>query len=65
MIAKKKRQSVFQAGGSPTLPEQREEKYLLDGVIVNVLANIPAGDFGSTIMGAVAGSMPIITKVGK
>lgn len=65
MIAKKKRQSVFQAGGSPALPEQREEKYLLDGVIVNVLANIPAGDFGSTIMGAVAGSMPIITKVGK
>ena len=51
---KKKRTRI--AGG------QKIEKYSLNGVVEDVLSNIPADDMGSPVMEAVAASMPVVSK---
>ncbi|MDE7199309.1 MAG: hypothetical protein K2O15_10550, partial [Lachnospiraceae bacterium] len=58
---KKKKQPA--GGGSAALPEQREEKYELEGAVISILSNMPTEDYGSAVMEAVAGSMPILTKI--
>lgn len=63
IVAEKQKQTTSQAGGG-AMPGQSVEKYSMEGVIANMLANIPAEDYGSIVMEAVAGSMPILTKVG-
>ena len=47
------------------VPSQKTEKYSLNGVVNNILSNIPADDLGSPIMEAVSGSIPVISKVGR
>ena len=41
---------------------QAIEKYSLDGMVENVLSNIPAEEMGTPAMEAVAGSMPVISR---
>lgn len=41
---------------------QTMERYSLDGAVSAVLSNIPAAELGSTVMDAVAGSMPVISR---
>ncbi len=43
---------------------QKAEKYSLDGVIGHVLSSVPANDFERPIMESVAGSMPVISRIG-
>lgn len=38
------------------------ERYSLNGAVETILSNIPAVEMGSTIMEAVAGSMPVISR---
>jgi len=64
-VAKKEKKEPSKSGGNAALPEPREEKYSLNDVVGSILANIPAEDFGDTMMDAVAGSMPILTRVSK
>ena len=45
------------------IPSQKVEVYSLNGVVDNILSNIPADDLGNPIMQAVAGSMPVISKI--
>ena len=45
------------------IPSQKMETYSLNGAVDNILSNIPVDDYGSPIMEAVAGSMPVISKV--
>lgn len=47
------------------VPSQKTESYSLNGIVDNILSNIPADDLGSPVMEAVAGSMPIISKIGR
>lgn len=47
-----------------TVPSQQAEPYSLDGAVDNILSGIPADDMESPLMEAVAGSMPIITRLG-
>ena len=47
-----------------TVPSQQAEPYSLDGAVDNILSSIPADDMESPLMEAVAGSMPIITRLG-
>ncbi len=61
-VAEKKKKQPS-GGGSAALPEQREEKYELEGAVISILSNMPAEDYGSAVMEAVAGSMPILTKI--
>lgn len=65
MVAEKKKQVASQNGGGAPMPGQSVEEYSLEGVITDMLANIPAEDYGSDVMKAVAGSMPVLTKVGE
>ncbi len=65
MVAEKKKQAASQNGGGAPMPGQSVEEYSLEGVITDMLANIPAEDYGSDVMKAVAGSMPVLTKVGE
>ena len=50
--------------------KQREEKpqiqepYSLEGVLGTVLCNIPAEEFESPAMEAIAASMPIVSSIG-
>lgn len=53
-VAEKKRAAV---------PSQKMETYSLNGVVDNILSNIPVDDLGSPAMEAVAGGMPVISKV--
>lgn len=64
MVAEKQKHTASQTGGGAPMPGLSVEKYSLEGVITRMLANIPAEDYGSAVMEAVAGSMPILTKVG-
>ncbi|MBD5393457.1 MAG: hypothetical protein HDR71_04140 [Lachnospiraceae bacterium] len=47
------------------VPNQKIEKYSLNGAVNSILSNIPADDLGSPIMEAVAGSMPVISKISR
>lgn len=38
------------------------EKYSLDGIVENVLSNIPADNVGSPVMEAVAASLPVVSR---
>lgn len=62
-VAEKKKKAPSGSGGSAALPEQREETYELEGAVLPILSNIPAEDYGSALMEAAAGSMPILTKI--
>lgn len=62
-VAEKKKKEPSGSGGSAALPEQREEKYELEGAVLPILSNIPAEDYGSALMEAAAGSMPILSKI--
>ena len=65
MVAEKQKHTASQTGGGAPMPGLSVEKYSLEGVITRMLANIPAEDYGSAVMEVVAGSMPVLTKVGK
>ena len=65
MVAEKQKHTASQTGGGAPMLGLNVEKYSLEGAITRMLANIPAEDYGSTVMEAVAGSMPVLTKVGK
>lgn len=41
---------------------QELEKYSMDGLVEDVLSNIPADDMGSPFMEAVAASMPVVSR---
>lgn len=43
---------------------QQVEPYSLDGAVDNILSSIPADDMESPLMQAIAGSMPIVTRLG-
>lgn len=62
-VAEKKKKAPSDSGGSAALPEQREEKYELEGAILPILSNMPTEEYGSAVMEAVAGSMPILSKI--
>lgn len=59
VAAKKKKPAVSQTGGSVPL---QEERYPLNGIVADILANIPSEDLEDPVMAAVAGSMPVITR---
>ncbi len=54
---------VEEKRGKASIPRQKMEIYSLNGVIEDVLSNIPADDLENPTMEAVAGGMPIISKV--
>lgn len=56
-VEEKKRKAV--------IPGQKIKTYSLQGVVDNILSNIPADDFESPLMEAVAGSMPVISKINR
>ena len=60
VAAKKKKPAVSQTGGSAPL---QEERYPLNGIVADILANIPSEDFEDPVMAAVAGSMPVVTRI--
>ncbi len=43
---------------------QKAEKYSLDGVIGHVLSSVPVNNFERPLMESVAGSMPVISRIG-
>ena len=64
-VKKKEKHTAARSDGSIAQLRSREEKYKLDGAIVHMLSNMPAEDYGNSVMDAVAGSMPILTKIRK
>ena len=60
VAAKKKKPAVSQTGGSAPL---QEERYPLNGIVADILANIPSEDLEDPVMAAVAGSMPVVTRI--
>ncbi len=63
VAAKKKKPAVSQTGGGTPLQEQQEERYPLNGAVADILANIPSEDFEDPVMAALAGSMPVVTRI--
>lgn len=45
------------------VPSQKMEVYSLNGAVDSILSNIPADDLENPLMEAVAGSMPVISKI--
>ena len=48
-VAEKKKKEPSRAGASVALPEQRKEKYELEGAVILILSNMPAEDYGSAV----------------
>lgn len=44
------------------LTGEKVERYSLKGIIGNIIANIPADDYGSAVMEVVVGSIPVISR---
>lgn len=61
-VAAKRRKPAAAQGGGALLQEPQAERYRLDGVVADILANIPAADPEDPVMAAVAGSMPVVTR---